>query len=153
VRYNSDPILLYVARRQGFQSIAVSYSERERMPKRKKLFVTGAAGRVGTALCQHLRDRYDLRLLYHSTLPEDVPVEEEIVVSDVTDFPAMLEATEGIDVIVHLALSAWGNRGFVRLEAHRARLTFDVDMKGTYYLFEAAGSTVSPRWSMPAPTT
>ena len=52
--------------------------------------------------------------------------------------PAVLEATEGVDVIVHLALSAWGHRGFVRLEADRARLTFDVDMKGTYHLFEAA---------------
>jgi nucleoside-diphosphate-sugar epimerase len=138
VRYNSDPILLYVARRQDFQSIVASYSKRERMPKRKKLFVTGAAGRVGSALCQHLRDRYDLRLLYHSTIPENVPAEDEIVVSDVTDFPAMLEATEGIDVIVHLALSAWGHRGFMMLEARRARLTFDVDIKGTYHLFEAA---------------
>jgi uronate dehydrogenase len=55
-----------------------------------------------------------------------------------TDFPAMLEATEGVDAIVHLALSSWGPRGAMRLEARRARLTFDVDMKGTYNLFEAA---------------
>jgi nucleoside-diphosphate-sugar epimerase len=108
------------------------------MTKRKKLFVTGAAGRVGTALCKHLRDRYDLRVLYHSTIPDDLFPEDEKVVSDITDFPAMLEATEGVDVIVHLALSAWGHRGFMRLEADRARLTFDVDMKGTYTLFEAA---------------
>lgn len=108
------------------------------MPKRRNLFVTGAAGRVGAALCPHLRDRYDLRLLFHSNIPSDVPPEDEYVVSDMTDFPAMLEATEGMDAIVHLALSSWGTMGAMRLEAHRARLTFDVDVKGTYHLFEAA---------------
>jgi uronate dehydrogenase len=108
------------------------------MPERKKLFITGAAGRVGAALCAHLRDRYALRLLFHSNIPGDVPPGDETVVSDMTDFPAMLEATKGVDAIVHLALSAWGRQGTMRLEAHRARLTFDVDMKGTYNLFEAA---------------
>jgi len=106
--------------------------------KRKKLFVTGAAGRVGAALCPHLRDRYALRRLFHSNIPDDAPPEDEIVVSDMTDFPAMLEATAGVDAIVHLALSSWGHRGAMRIEAHRARLTFDVDMKGAYHLFEAA---------------
>ena len=108
------------------------------MSKRKKLFVTGAAGRVGAALCRHLRDRYDLRRLFHSNIPDDVPPEDEIVVSDVTDLAAMLEATAGVDVIVHLALSPWGHRGAMWLETQRARLTLDVDMRGTYHMFEAA---------------
>ena len=108
------------------------------MSNRKKLFVTGAAGRVGSALCAHLRDRYDLRLLLHSTLPDDIPPEDEIVVSDITAFPAMLEATEGVDVIVHLALARRRSGRHRRLIADQARLAFDVDMKGTYHLFEAA---------------
>ena len=40
------------------------------MSSRKKLFITGAAGLVGSALRLHLRDRYDFRLLFHRTIPE-----------------------------------------------------------------------------------
>ncbi len=35
------------------------------MAKRKKLFITGAGGIVGTALRKQLRERYDLRLLFY----------------------------------------------------------------------------------------
>jgi uronate dehydrogenase len=108
------------------------------MPKRKKLFVTGAAGRVGAALCPHLRDRYDLRLLYYANLPADVPEGDEVVVSDVTHLDAMIEATAGVDVILHLALARRNRGGHRLLAADQARLAFDVDMKGTYHLFEAA---------------
>jgi uronate dehydrogenase len=108
------------------------------MSKRKKLFVTGASGRVGSALCEHLRERYDLRLLFHSTLPGDVPEGDEVAVSDVTNYAAMLEATEGVDVIVHLALARRNRDGHRLLIADQARLAFDVDMKGTYNLLEAA---------------
>lgn len=105
------------------------------MTERKKIFITGATGTVGTALRKHLRDRYDLRLLLHSTIPDDLPPEDEVVVSDITNFPAMLEATEGVDVVVHLALSGrWPGMP----DAVRAQRTLDVDMKGTYKLFEAA---------------
>jgi uronate dehydrogenase len=105
------------------------------MSERKKLFVTGAAGRVGTALCKHLRDRYDLRLLFHSSIPDDVPPEDEVVVSDIANFPAMLEATEGVDAVVHLAL-AGGWPGIPA--AQRARVTLDMNVKGTFHVFEAA---------------
>lgn len=105
------------------------------MCKRKKLFITGAAGRVGTALRKHLRDHCDLRLLFHSTIPDDVGPEDEVVVSDVASYAAMLEATEGVDTIVHLAL-ARGWRGMPK--AQRAQRTFNVDVMGTYFIFEAA---------------
>ena len=105
------------------------------MSEPSKLFITGAAGRIGTALRKHLGDRYDLRLLFHSTIPDDVPPQDEVVVSDVANFAAMVEATDGVDVIVHLALAGrWPGMP----EAHRAQLTFDVDIKGTYHLLEAA---------------
>lgn len=105
------------------------------MPERKKLLITGAAGRVGTALRNHLRDRYDLRLLFHSTIPEDIDPADEVVVSDVANYAAMIEATDGVDVIAHLALAA-RRRGMP--EAHWTQTTFDVDMKGTYCVLEAA---------------
>lgn len=105
------------------------------MAKRKKLFITGAAGTVGRALRKHLADRYDYRLLFHATIPEAVDPQDEVVVSDITHFEAMLEATRGVDAIAHLALfRSW--RGMPA--AQRAQFTFDVDMKGTYNLYEAA---------------
>ena len=103
------------------------------MEKRKKLFITGAAGKIGTALRKHLRDRYDLRLLFHSTIPNDVDPDNEVVVSDVSDPAAMQEATQGVDAIAHLAL-ARGSRD----TAEMVRLAFDVDMKGVYNIYEAA---------------
>jgi len=105
------------------------------MSSRKKLFITGAAGRVGTALSRHLRDRYDLRLLFHRTIPEDVDPRDEIVISDVAHYAAMLEATAGVDAIVHLA---YGGHRRGMPEAHLAQQTFDVDMKGCYCIYEAA---------------
>lgn len=105
------------------------------MSDRKKLFVTGAAGKVGAALRKHLRDRYDFRLLFHKTIPDDLQPNEEKVVSDIVNYEAMLEATDGVDVIVHLAIfNRWGGM----TNADLSKLTFDVDMKSTYYLLEAA---------------
>lgn len=105
------------------------------MTDRKLLLITGAAGTVGRALRVALGDRYRYRLLLHNTVPEDVAPEDEIVFSDVTQYGAMVEATQGVDVIVHLAL-AHTRRGMP--EAHRAQITLDVDMRGTYHMFEAA---------------
>ena len=47
---------------------------------KKKLFITGAAGKVGSGLRRHLKDRYDFRLLFHRNIPEVEP-NDEIVVS------------------------------------------------------------------------
>ena len=41
---------------------------------RKRVLITGAAGRIGASLAEQLRDRYDLRLQYHRTIPEQPPV-------------------------------------------------------------------------------
>ena len=105
------------------------------MAKRKKLMITGAAGKIGSALRKHLRDRYDFRLLFHSRIPEDLDRRDEVVISDVSNFASMLEATEGVDAIAHLAL-ARGWRGVT--QAQRAQMTFDIDMQGNYNFYEAA---------------
>ena len=105
------------------------------MGKRKKIFLTGAAGTIGTVLRKRLKDRYDFRLLFHSRIPQDVDEGQEVVISDVTNFEAMLEASAGVDAIVHLALVR-GGRGMPR--AQRARVTLDVDIRGDYNMLEAA---------------
>ena len=74
------------------------------MSERKKLLITGAAGKVGSGLRRHLKDRYDFRLLFHRTVPAVEP-DDEIVVSDLANFENMVEACEGIDTIVHLGIA------------------------------------------------
>jgi uronate dehydrogenase len=102
---------------------------------RKRVLITGAAGRIGTALRSHLQDRYDFRLLLNSTIPADLSADEQISVGDISDFEQMVEVTKGVDAIVHLAIF---RRRQHRTRAEEAKLTFDVDMKGTYNIFEAA---------------
>jgi uronate dehydrogenase len=102
--------------------------------KRKKVMITGAGGVVGTAVRKHLRDRYDLRLLFHSTIPEVEPG-DEVVVGDVANFEVMLEASAGVDAIVHLALGRSQRRG---TEAARAQKTIDTDIRGVYNVYEVA---------------
>lgn len=104
------------------------------MAQRKKLFVTGAAGLIGEALRKHLRGRYDFRLMFHSKVHPAEPG-DEVVTSDVTRFEAMLEATSGVDAVVHLALAkGWGGQ----TRAERARQTIDVDIPGVYNILEAS---------------
>ena len=102
--------------------------------RRKRVFITGAAGVVGTALRNHLRGRYDLRLLFHSHIPEVEPG-DEVVIGDVANFEAMLEATAGADAILHLALAPVKRR---MTQAARAQQTIDVDIRGVYNVLEAA---------------
>ncbi len=106
------------------------------MGERKKVFITGAAGRVGAALSEGLRNRYDLKLLYHpSRIPENRNEADDVVVSDMTDFDAMVEAAAGMDAIVHLALSK-GRKGDTPLQ--RSRVTVDENIPGDFNIFEAA---------------
>ena len=104
------------------------------MSTRKKLFITGAAGNVGTALRRYLRDRYDLRLLFHSNVPEVEP-EDQVVVSDLADFESMVEAGDGIDAIVHLGI-ATGRRGYSRSRYNQ--MVMEINIRGTYNIFESA---------------
>ena len=66
------------------------------------MLVTGAAGRVGTALRPYLRERYDLRLHDRVAAP-DPRQGESVVVSDLADYGAVLAATRGVDAVLHLA--------------------------------------------------
>ena len=104
------------------------------MTARKKLLITGAAGLVGSALRRYLRDRYDLRLLFHRNIPEVEPA-DEVVVADLADFPSMIEASAGVDAIAHLGI-AISRSGVPRARNHQ--LIMETNIKGTYNIFEAA---------------
>lgn len=102
---------------------------------RKKLLITGAAGLVGSALRRYLHDRYAFRLLFHNTIPDDLDPKDEIVVSDVSNFEAMVEAGAGVDVIVHLGI-ATARRGFPRSRYNQ--MIIETNVRGTYNVFESA---------------
>jgi nucleoside-diphosphate-sugar epimerase len=69
---------------------------------KKRVLITGAAGRIGASLAEQLRERYDLRLQYHHTVPEQPPV-RDYVVADIAQYDQIAPAMEGIDAVVHMA--------------------------------------------------
>src|SRR5919201_1159620 len=88
----------------------------------KRVLITGAAGRIGQSLAARLADRYDLRLLYHRTVP------------DAQDLAAMQRACIGVDAVVHMA-------GDPRVEAPWESILANniVGLRNTYEAARLAG--------------
>ena len=99
------------------------------------ILMTGAAGGVGGILRPRLaRPGRTLRLL---DLAELTPGEgEEVIQGSVTDMDVMLEACQGADAVIHL--------GGISVEAPWERI-IDVNINGTYTVFEAARRAGVPR--------
>ena len=74
-----------------------------RTPGRRPLvLVTGATGRVGSGLRPYLREAFDLRLFDRVPSP-DVQPGESMVVGDLSHLATVLDATRGVDAVLHLA--------------------------------------------------
>ena len=69
---------------------------------KRRVLITGAGGRIGGHLSNSLKERYDLRLHYFHTFPEQQPVDDWIR-ADIADFDQMAPAFDGIDAVVHMA--------------------------------------------------
>ena len=67
-----------------------------------RVLITGAAGRIGSSLAEQLKERYDLRVHYHNTVPERPPV-EDVHIADISQYDQIAPAMEGIDAVVHMA--------------------------------------------------
>ena len=96
---------------------------------RKRVLITGAAGRIGQVLRDGLRSHYDLRLMYHRTV---LPAEdsEEVCQGPITDLSFVETAVDGVDAVVHMA----GNPNVPATWEE----VLEANIKGTYCLFEAA---------------
>ena len=96
---------------------------------KKRVLITGAAGRIGSDLAARLRERYDLRLHYHRTIPDDTPVADHVV-ADISKYEEIAPALVGIDAVVHMA----GDPS-TRASWESVR---DRNIIGAYNVFEAA---------------
>jgi len=65
------------------------------------VLLTGASGRVGSAILDGLADEYDWRLFDRTPPTGEVP--GEVYVGDVTDDAAVGAAVDGADAVIHLA--------------------------------------------------
>jgi NAD+ dependent glucose-6-phosphate dehydrogenase len=102
-------------------------SEQEAPPRR--VLITGAAGRIGRILAERLGARYDLRLMYHRTVPSEPPIADWVQV-DSADVEAVAAALAGIDAVVHLA-------GDADVDASWESV-LENNIVATYTVFEAA---------------
>ncbi|MXW03661.1 MAG: NAD(P)-dependent oxidoreductase [Gemmatimonadetes bacterium] len=96
------------------------------MNETPRILVTGSAGAVGTIIVNGLKDKYPLRGF--DRVP--TPGMDDEVVGDITDMDAVLQATEGMDAIIHLAGNPSGGATWEEI--------LDANFIGTYTLFEAA---------------
>lgn len=109
-----------------------------------KVLLTGACGRIAQWVIPQLPPEWEL------VLTDRVAAElggRSIRALDITDYSAVREAAQGVDVIVHLAIAS--SRDFVtdtdRFDADEGEeylrfneAAIEVNVRGTYHIFEAA---------------
>jgi uronate dehydrogenase len=96
------------------------------------VLVTGATGEVARGVLPFLEKEFDLRLLSLDP-PGDDP---RRVQADLLDWEALTRAMNGVDGVLHLAVAS-GHSGLYENDAFND-LRFDVNVKGTYHVFESA---------------
>ncbi|MCL4863026.1 MAG: NAD(P)-dependent oxidoreductase, partial [Caldilineaceae bacterium] len=95
---------------------------------KRKLLITGAAGRIGSFLTNQWKERYDL-VLTDAHRPEET-LGFPFIQADLSDFAAIRRLTEGIDTVIHLGADP-------RMEAPWETL-LPSNVIGAYNVFEAA---------------
>jgi dTDP-4-dehydrorhamnose reductase len=102
--------------------------------KRRKVLVTGAAGRIGSYFAEHSHKRYDLRLMVQGT-EEEQEIKKlkkfgDVVEADLADLNRMKQICKGIGTVVHLAANPQPDATWESLR--------DDNITGTYHAFVAA---------------
>jgi nucleoside-diphosphate-sugar epimerase len=91
---------------------------------RRRVVLTGAAGRIGRAIAPQLADRWDLQRT-------DLLSDPEIAALDITDLEACRSAFAGADAVVHLAAVPDPEATWEQL--------LPANVIGTYNVAQAAG--------------
>lgn len=99
------------------------------MSVKRKILLTGAAGRIGTAYRKHASNVYEFRLLDVRPVEDAGPFESHVV--DIADPDATRAACEGIDTVIHLAADP-------RTSAEFYTDLLEPNFKGTYNMYRAA---------------
>ncbi|MEA2583423.1 MAG: dependent glucose-6-phosphate dehydrogenase [Thermomicrobiales bacterium] len=99
----------------------------------RRILLTGAAGRIGSAFFSHAAERYHFRLADRRTdnLTAATDQGHELIALDVADLAACQEACREIDTVVHLAADP-------SPEADFYSSLLENNIKGTYNIFRAA---------------
>ncbi|HVK06476.1 MAG TPA: NAD(P)-dependent oxidoreductase [Armatimonadaceae bacterium] len=108
----------------------------EGVPPRRRVLVTGAAGRIGSNFArghgEHHDNAYDLRLMVRGDEEgiDDIRPLGEVVTADLADLDALKAIFEGVDTVVHLAGDPSASAVWKDLLA--------ANVVGTYHVFAAA---------------
>jgi uronate dehydrogenase len=98
---------------------------------RRRVLITGAAGRIGRSFAAYAQARYELRLLDRPGACFDGLDElGEVVTCDVTDLDELIGACQDIDTIIHLAANPDPNAAWAEL--------LGPNIIGTYNVFAAS---------------
>jgi nucleoside-diphosphate-sugar epimerase len=96
----------------------------------RKVLLTGAAGRIGSAFRQHAGSRYDLRLVDRRSVVDD-PEAQQMIEANLADLALCQQVCQGIDTVLHLA-------GDPSPAADFYESLLDNNIKAAYNIFRAA---------------
>ena len=109
--------------------------------RRRRVLVTGAAGRIGSYFAHNAGNKYDLRLMVRPSDPTEsvdkIRPLGEIVVGELGDLDALKRFCADVDTIVHLAADPSPSATWQSL--------LDSNIVGTYHVFAAAKAAGSVR--------
>lgn len=97
----------------------------------RKVLLTGAGGRIGTAFRAFVGDRYDLRLVDREGSKVEDAGSYPVLEADLSSLEACQEVCSGIDTVVHLAADANASADFYES-------LLDNNIKACYNMFRAA---------------
>lgn len=103
------------------------------MSSQKRILLTGAAGRIGSAFFRSSSTDYTFRLAdrHIPSLPDELTDMHEFIKLDVADPAACQQACQGIDTVIHLAADANPDADFYQSLLHN-------NIQGSYNIFRAA---------------
>lgn len=92
----------------------------------QSVLIVGAAGKIGSSLRDYLGKYYNFRCLDIQAIPDIA----DMIIADVNDFAAVLQAMQEIDTVIHLAANPSPYQGWHDV--------YTSGIQGTYNVFEAA---------------